>query len=106
MMTDQEVENIIHNWSSGQDVWQGDESWMGEKWDDALVYPPAALTKKPGRNYRELPEHFADEARRYIQHLCSRYPLQLQIMLALPMWLRFCEAWNELGDRKIAMRVI
>ena len=105
-MTEQEVERIIHNWSSGQDVWQGDTSWMGEKWEDALAYPPSAMTKKPGRDYRDLPEYHAEQARQYIAVVCQRYPLQVRVLLGLPMWLRFCQAWHDTGDRRKAMRVI
>ena len=105
-MNETEVERIIHNWSSGQDLWQGDDAWTGEKWDDALVYPPSSLVKRPGYNYRDLPEHYAEEARRYIAVICERYPLQMRVLLGLPMWLRFCEAWNETGDRRKSMRVI
>lgn len=106
MMTEQEVARIIHNWSSSQDVWQGESSWIGEKWDDALVYPPAPMVTKPGFKFRELPEHHAEQAREYIAIICRRYPLQVRVLLGLPMWLRFCEVWHETGDRRKAMRAI
>lgn len=105
-MTEEEVEKIIHNWSSSQDLWQGDEAWVGENVDDAYVYPPAIMEKKPGRNFRELPDHHAEQARRYIAVITRRYPLQVRVLLGLPMWLRFCETWNSTGDRRKAMRVI
>lgn len=106
MMPENQVDQIIRSWSSGVDVWQGDTSWMGEKYEDAFVYPPAFMEKKPGRNYRDLPEQFAEDARAYIATVCKRYPLQVRVLLGLPLWMRFCVVWNETGDRKKAMRAI
>ena len=106
MMPEEEVNRIIHNWNSGQDVWQGDLSWVGEKYDDAFVYPPSAMVKKPGNSFRALPDYDAEQARRYIAVICERYPLQVRVLLGLPMWLRFCDAWQNTGDRRKAMRVI
>ena len=106
MMTEEQVQQIIHRWSSGHDVWQGDTSWMGENPDDAYVYPPAFLTKKKGYDFRELPEQYAEDAKRYIAVICRAYPLQVRVLLGLPLWLRFCESWNATGDRKKAMRAI
>lgn len=105
-MTEDQVESIIHNWSSMQDLWQGDESWIGETVDKAYTYPPSSLIAKPGQQFRELPEHYAEQAREYISVVCRRYPLQVRVLLGLPMWLRFCQAWHETGDRRKAMRVI
>ena len=105
-MNESEVTSIIADWSTTQDLWQNDMSWMGETYDDALVYPPSFMTKKPGYNYRTLPDYHAEQARRYIAVLCERYPLQLRVLMSLPLWGRFCEMWNRTGDKGKAMRAI
>ena len=105
MMTEDQVAHITERWSSGHDAWQGDTSWTGENFDDVFVYPPAFLLKRRGV-YRELPDQYAEDAKRYISTICERYPLQVRVLLGLPMWLRFCEEWNDSGDLKKAMRAI
>lgn len=106
MMPHDQVEKIIREWSSGEDVWQGDTTWTGEQPNETFAYPSPLLEKRPGTSFRPLPEHYADEAKRYIAVISRRYPLQLRVLFGLPMWLRFCHTWNETGDRKKAMRAI
>lgn len=105
-MTESQVDAITHNWTSMMDTWSGDRSWVGETFDTAYSYPPTSLIKRPGHNARVLPESHAERARLYIASIVVRYPLQLQVLFGLPMWLRFCDVWNDTGDFRLAMRAI
>lgn len=105
-MTEDTVQQIIRNWTTSQDTWQpGDNRWHAEEPAEAYVYPPPKefLDKK---QWRDLPESCAEEARAYIAVYCSRYPLQLRAVLGFPMWLRFCDVWADTGRMHTAMRAI
>jgi len=108
-MTEEQVEKVISHWSTEWDTWQGDRHFAvpGEATDNVFNYPPAVSWRlDKGETTRPLPEYYAGEARRYIETYCTKYPLQLRLLLGLPMWLRFCHTWQRTGNWRKAMRAI
>ena len=59
---------------------------------------------KPKRG--ELPEYYAEQARRYIAVVTETYPFQMRWFLGEPMWMRFCDMWADKGDFTRSMRAI
>lgn len=104
-MTEDQILRITKNWSTLSDTWQGDRTWGGEEPTESRTYPPPKefLNKK---EWRELPDQYGKQAREYIAMYATRYPLQLRAVLGFPMWLRFCDVWNDTGDFARAMRAI
>lgn len=104
-MTEETVRQITKNWSSLEDTWRGDTRWGGEEPSEHYIYPPPKefIEKK---QWREMPDHIANEARAYIAVYCTRYPLQLRAVLGFPAWLRFCDVWSDTGKFHLAMRAI
>lgn len=76
------------------DVWAPDENPTPYPWPKEI---------KPGR---ELPDHYAEEAVRYIKVITLAYPFQMRQYLGEPMWMRFCEMWAATADVERAMRAI
>lgn len=107
-MTTEEVAYIIRNWSPELDTWQGDVGWLHPEPEDVYHYPPPAgvVNGLDRKKWRELPEELAEEARRYIGVITTRYPLQLRALIGLPLWLRFCDVWSDTGQFDKAMRAI
>lgn len=68
-----------------------------------LTYP---VETRLGIQPRPMSEHIANQARAYIAAICARYPHRDPKVFAVPLWVKFCEAWQETGDFARAMRVI
>jgi hypothetical protein len=50
------------------------------------------------RHTRPLPRQIADKAIRYIISISKKYPFQVRMQIAMPLWDRFCQEWCETGD--------
>lgn len=90
--------------------WDPEQDLCNEKPDDkdsyslekvVYDYPPKGLKAK-----RKLPPNMAEQAMAYIRVCVKKYPFQLRYTMGLPMWLRFCDVWNDTGDFRKAMRAI
>lgn len=85
--------------------------WRWSKEQDLCtdVYAPSSDYEWPKEakcRKGDLPEHYQEEAKKYIRTITSRYPFQMRHYLGEPMWARFCDMWANTGDLVKAMRAI
>lgn len=60
----------------------------------------------PYTHGRPLPKKTANKAVKYIRAITSKYPFQLRMMLALPLWEKFAQEWCETGDELKSLKAI
>lgn len=58
------------------------------------------------RHPRPLPKKTANKAMKYIRAICVKYPFQVRIMIASPLWERFAQEWCESGDELKSLKAI
>lgn len=94
---------------SSRDQFLKDWNWQTTEDTCVDIYAPQSEFKWPKDlkcKKGDLPEHWGEEAKKYIRTCTRDYPFQMRFFLGEPMWLRFCDVWAHTGDIRKAMRAI
>lgn len=58
------------------------------------------------KHSRTLPKPIAAKAIKYIICICKKYPFQVRMQMAIPLWERFCQEWCETGDEIKSLKAV
>jgi hypothetical protein len=89
-----------------KDVYKEDSA-LHMKWSDQkAINPDGSGPYLTYRHGRVISNKDCQTALDYIAALTKVYPVQLRYAMARPLWTRFCEAYCDYGDMKMALNAI